>query len=42
MEKSKGLGKLSDYEKQLVDKMLPELKGSIKKGEEWANAELAK
>jgi len=35
MEKSLGLAKLSDYEAQLVQECLPELKGSIKKGEDF-------
>lgn len=32
-----GLGKLSDYEKKLLDAAIPELAGSIKKGVEFAN-----
>ena len=31
-----GMGKLSAYEEELVKKGLPELLGSIKKGEEFA------
>ena len=30
-----GLGKLSDYEQKLVKECIPELKASIKKGEEF-------
>ncbi|OQV24299.1 Malate dehydrogenase, mitochondrial [Hypsibius exemplaris] len=37
-EKNFGLGKLSDYEKQLLEKALPELKASIKKGEDFVNS----
>ncbi|XP_045119652.1 malate dehydrogenase, mitochondrial-like [Portunus trituberculatus] len=36
MEKNLGLGKLSDFESKLVEAALPELKGSIKKGESFA------
>jgi malate dehydrogenase len=36
-EKNHGLGKLSDYEKQLLEKALPELKANIKKGEDFVN-----
>ena len=32
-----GMGKLSAYEEELVKKGLPELLGSIKKGEEFAH-----
>lgn len=35
LEKNLGLGKLSAYEKDLVEKAIPELKGNIKKGEEF-------
>jgi malate dehydrogenase len=37
VEKNLGLGNLNDYEKDLVKKALPELKASIKKGEDFAN-----
>ena len=36
LEKNLGFGKLSDYETQLVQDAMAELKGSIKKGEEFA------
>lgn len=36
-EENYGLGKLSDYEKTLVEKALPELKASIKKGEDFVS-----
>ena len=42
VERFRGLGKLSEYEKKLVEKALPELKGSIKKGIEFADAEMKK
>jgi len=42
VEKFRGVGKLSDYEKKLVEKAIPELKGSIKKGIEFADAEMKK
>jgi len=35
MEKNLGLGILTDFEKELLKKSLPELKGSIKKGEDF-------
>ena len=35
VEKNLGLGTLSDYEKELVKGALPELLGSIKKGEDF-------
>ncbi|XP_015927425.1 malate dehydrogenase, mitochondrial [Parasteatoda tepidariorum] len=37
IEKNLGLGKLSAYEKDLVEKAIPELKGNIKKGEDFAH-----
>lgn len=37
IEKNLGMGKLSDFETELVKKALPELKGSIKKGEEFVH-----
>ncbi|XP_014668283.1 PREDICTED: malate dehydrogenase, mitochondrial-like [Priapulus caudatus] len=37
LEKNLGLGKLSDFEQELLKKALPELKGSIKKGEDFAH-----
>jgi len=36
IEKIHGLGDLSDYEKKLVEAAVPELQGSIKKGEDFA------
>lgn len=36
VEKNLGLGVLSDFEKGLLDAAVPELQGSIKKGEEFA------
>lgn len=36
VEKNLGFGSLSDYEKQLVAKAMPELVGNIKKGEAFA------
>ena len=36
IEKNLGLGKLNDFEKELLKAALPELKGSIKKGIEFA------
>lgn len=36
IEKNLGLGKLNDFEKELLKAALPELKGSIKKGVEFA------
>jgi len=36
-EKNLGLGKLSDFEKGLLEKALPELKANIKKGEDFVN-----
>ena len=36
LEKNLGLGKLNDFEKKLLEGALPELKGSIKKGVEFA------
>ena len=35
MEKNLGMGKLTDFEAKLVENALPELKGSIKKGESF-------
>lgn len=35
IEKNLGIGKLSDYERNLVTAALPELKANIKKGEEF-------
>lgn len=41
IEKNLGLGKLSAFEEKLVSEALAELKGSIKKGEEFvANMKL--
>ncbi|RWS05294.1 malate dehydrogenase: mitochondrial-like protein [Dinothrombium tinctorium] len=37
LEKNHGLGQLSDYEQKAVKAALPELKASIKKGEEFVN-----
>lgn len=37
LEKNLGLGKLSAYEKDLVEKAIPELKNNIKKGEDFAH-----
>lgn len=37
VKKNLGLGKLSDFEQQLLKAALPELKSSIKKGEEFVN-----
>lgn len=37
LAKNMGLGKLSDFEQDLLKKALPELKANIKKGEEFAN-----
>jgi len=37
LEKNLGLGKLSAYEKDLVEKAIPELKATIKKGEDFVN-----
>jgi len=37
VEKNLGLGKLSAYEKGLVEKAIPELKGNIKKGEDFVH-----
>lgn len=37
MEKNLGLGKLSAYEKDLVEKAIPELKATIKKGEDFVH-----
>jgi malate dehydrogenase len=36
LEKNLGLGKLNDFEKELLKAALPELNGSIKKGIEFA------
>ena len=36
LEKNLGLGKLMEYEANLVKKAMDELKGSIAKGEEFA------
>ena len=36
LEKNLGLGKLTDFEKDLLKGALPELQGSIKKGVEFA------
>jgi malate dehydrogenase len=36
LEKNLGLGKLNDFEKDLLKASLPELKGSIKNGVEFA------
>lgn len=36
LKENLGLGKLSDYEKKMVEQCIPELKASIKKGEEFA------
>lgn len=38
IEKNLGLGKLTDFEAKLVQEALPELKGSIKKGEDFVAA----
>jgi len=38
MEKNLGLGSLTAYEQELLTASLPELKGSIKKGEDFAAA----
>ena len=35
VEKNLGIGKIIDYEKGLIDKAMPELIGSIKKGEQF-------
>ena len=35
ISKNLGMGKLSDFEKKLVEGALPELKASIKKGEDF-------
>jgi malate dehydrogenase len=35
LEKNLGLGKLTPYEEQMVQEALPELKSSIKKGEDF-------
>lgn len=37
LEKNLGLGKLSAYEKDLVEKAIPELKATIKKGEDFVH-----
>lgn len=37
LKENLGLGKLSDYEQKLVNECIPELKASIKKGEEFVN-----
>ena len=37
VEEVMGFGELSAYEKQWFDKMVPELKAQIAKGEEFAN-----
>lgn len=37
LEKNLGLGKLSAFEKDLVEKAIPELKATIKKGEDFVN-----
>jgi malate/lactate dehydrogenase len=37
VEKVRGLGKLTSYEEGLLQKAIPELQGSIKKGVEFAN-----
>jgi len=37
LEKNLGLGKLSSYEKDLVEKAIPELKSTIKKGEDFVH-----
>lgn len=37
LEKNLGLGKLSDYEKKLVEAAVPELKKNIQKGEDFVN-----
>lgn len=37
LEKNLGLGKLSDYEQQLLKAAIPELKKNIKKGEDFVN-----
>ncbi|KAI1292088.1 Malate dehydrogenase, mitochondrial [Halotydeus destructor] len=37
LEKNLGMGKLTDYEKKCIDAALPELKSSIKKGEDFVN-----
>ncbi|KAF2357167.1 Malate dehydrogenase type 1 [Trinorchestia longiramus] len=38
IEKNLGIGKISDFEAKLVQEALPELKGSIKKGEDFVAA----
>lgn len=37
LEKNMGLGKLSSFEKDLVEKAIPELKATIKKGEDFVH-----
>lgn len=37
LEKNLGIGKLSEFEKKLLDAAIPELKKNIKKGEDFAN-----
>ena len=38
VEKNLGLGKLTDFEVDLIKAAMPELKKNIQKGEEFANA----
>lgn len=35
IEKNLGIGKLTDYEQELVDKAIPELKDNVAKGEQF-------
>lgn len=37
VQKNLGLGKLSDYENQLLKAAIPELKKNIQKGEDFVN-----
>lgn len=37
VEKNLGMGKLSSYEKSLLDQAIPELKKNIQKGEDFVN-----
>lgn len=37
IQKNMGLGKLSDYENQLLKAAIPELKKNIQKGEDFVN-----
>lgn len=38
VESNLGIGHLTDFEVELLDKAIPELKKNIKKGEDWIKA----